>query len=349
MKKYNFVVFADSDGTLRNSNLQVSERTRRIISELEDMGVAVVICTGRPRFQNRKISSSCSASKYMVSSNGADVYDAYNEKSISAIGISDDIIREFYNSANSNNFKLLIGTGDVEFCNIAELNTATQVFLKDGIDSIRGKNIFQCHFSIQGIDKENESWKTDAIEEIKEFIDFADNDKEFEVLLKKMGINGFEELVSLGEEKLIGVIRLIRFYRLKCFLNSILSKYGQQLSIGNLAPEFTDYKETSENPWFTITSKNISKAFGVRKICEYLDVPLSHTVGIGDGYNDRELLASTNISVCMGNGSEEQKKTADIVTKSNDEDGAAIVLEQLKNMLRGRLNIHSLRDIIVDR
>ena len=69
-----------------------------------------------------------------------------------------------------------------------------------------------------------------------------------------------------------------------------------------------------------INPAGISKATGIRKVCEMLDIPHENTFAFGDSANDLEMLAYVAHSIAMGNGTEEVKNTAEYVTRSVDED-----------------------------
>lgn len=77
-----------------------------------------------------------------------------------------------------------------------------------------------------------------------------------------------------------------------------------------------------------INPAGISKATGIRKVCEMLDIPHENTFAFGDSANDLEMLAYVAHSIAMGNGTEEVKNTAEYVTHSVDEDG---ILHGLKH------------------
>lgn len=70
-----------------------------------------------------------------------------------------------------------------------------------------------------------------------------------------------------------------------------------------------------------VIEKIVSKAEGLRRLCEYLGIPLSQTVAFGDSMNDYEILQMAGTGIAMGNGREELKQAADYVTDRIDEDG----------------------------
>ncbi|MBR3848650.1 MAG: HAD hydrolase family protein, partial [Oscillospiraceae bacterium] len=67
-------------------------------------------------------------------------------------------------------------------------------------------------------------------------------------------------------------------------------------------------------------------------LAEYWGIPISEVVAFGDSPNDIEMLSAAGFSVAMGNAVEVVKKTADFVTKTNDDLGITYALEHIKNI-----------------
>ena len=53
------------------------------------------------------------------------------------------------------------------------------------------------------------------------------------------------------------------------------------------------------------------------------------TVAFGDGENDISMLQSAGYSIVMGNASDKVKEHADLITKSNNEDGVAYAIKTI--------------------
>lgn len=64
-----------------------------------------------------------------------------------------------------------------------------------------------------------------------------------------------------------------------------------------------------------------SKAKGIEKIVEVLDIPKERQYAFGDGLNDLEMLSTITNSVAMGNAEETVKEVAKYVTKSVEDNG----------------------------
>ena len=91
-----------------------------------------------------------------------------------------------------------------------------------------------------------------------------------------------------------------------------------------LAPDF-DLCIQDNNRNGLISAEIINRQFdtgrAVRRVCEYLGVPLKASVAIGDSMNDKEMLETAGLSICMENGSEELKRLADDICPSVQKDG----------------------------
>ena len=70
-----------------------------------------------------------------------------------------------------------------------------------------------------------------------------------------------------------------------------------------------------------VINRKFDKGKGVRKVCEFLQIPLEDTVGFGDSMNDKEMLEAVGVSVCMANGSSKIKELADDVCPAVGQDG----------------------------
>ena len=75
-----YLIAIDSDGTLRHSDGSISSRTKEIIEKLLRKGNIITICTARPRYHTLKMSEEIGINKFLISSNGTEVYDCSNNK-----------------------------------------------------------------------------------------------------------------------------------------------------------------------------------------------------------------------------------------------------------------------------
>lgn len=78
-----------------------------------------------------------------------------------------------------------------------------------------------------------------------------------------------------------------------------------------------------------LINRDFDKGRAIVRVCAYFGVPVSDTIGFGDSMNDLEMIRTTGIGVCMGNGSETLKAQSDKVCPPVDRDGLAAAFREL--------------------
>lgn len=74
---------------------------------------------------------------------------------------------------------------------------------------------------------------------------------------------------------------------------------------------------------------NATKANGLRWLGEYLGIRPEQVVVFGDNLNDIDMLEWAGLGVAMGNALPEVQAAADLVTADRDNDGIAVIIEDL--------------------
>lgn len=91
---------------------------------------------------------------------------------------------------------------------------------------------------------------------------------------------------------------------------------------------YDDYTMLHSMPFFfEFLNKKASKGRAIRDLANLLDIKQAEIMAIGDNENDLDMLAYAGIGVAMANASENAKKAANVITKSNDEQGVAYAVE----------------------
>lgn len=88
-----------------------------------------------------------------------------------------------------------------------------------------------------------------------------------------------------------------------------------------------DYIHNIEEKSFEFYSKSNTKATGILKALEYLNIPIENSYAFGDGKNDIEMLSTVGCGIAMGNASDEVKGYAKKVTDTVHNDGIALEIE----------------------
>jgi Cof subfamily protein (haloacid dehalogenase superfamily) len=80
--------------------------------------------------------------------------------------------------------------------------------------------------------------------------------------------------------------------------------------------------------WLDLSPVGVTKASGLARVCEALDIPAADVLAIGDGRNDVEMLRWAGRGVAMGQSIDVVKQAADAVTADVQDDGVAQELQR---------------------
>ena len=78
-----------------------------------------------------------------------------------------------------------------------------------------------------------------------------------------------------------------------------------------------------------VNAPEANKGSALMVLCEQLGIDRMESMAFGDGTNDITMIREAGIGVAMANAASEVLAVADRVTASNDEDGVALVIEEL--------------------
>lgn len=129
--------------------------------------------------------------------------------------------------------------------------------------------------------------------------------------------NGLENLGEIGIKvhKLILLAEEIELERVRPLLNEFM---GHTVSLTKAVPGMLE-----------VLPLGSSKGEGVSVLLEHIGVLPENVMAFGDGENDVEMFSLVQIGVAVENAKTVLKNVAQALTKSNDDDGVAEVLELL--------------------
>ncbi len=92
--------------------------------------------------------------------------------------------------------------------------------------------------------------------------------------------------------------------------------------LSELLKEIIDVNELKlylvENPdSVDILQEGVNKATGIKQVCKWIGIEMTNVIGVGDSYNDKEMLEEVGFSVTLANGKQEIKE----LVKSKGENG----------------------------
>lgn len=93
--------------------------------------------------------------------------------------------------------------------------------------------------------------------------------------------------------------------------------------------EACNIMETDGNKLIEIVAKGVSKFHAIEKVVQRMGISIQEVIAFGDDHNDLEIIEGVGLGVAMGNAVDRVKKQADRITCTNEEDGVAMILEEV--------------------
>ena len=310
-------MFIDSEGTLRDEKRTIKKDVISMFDTLKENGIYVVVTSGLPRFMVRNIKNQSHASHFIISSNGADIYNLDNKKSIKSYYLDRYLVYSLWKEYKEK-FNIILGVGDYEYSSSPCDYSKNSIILDE--NNIQN-DFYQCHISQKQVNQ-NES----AINELNSIKkNFSDK---IEVLI---GEDLFHKLCyhisELTDNEIARILRAGRFLELVTIKETIMDEYNNLISIGNQCADFTEYNPNGEIPWFSINNIEATKGNGVKRLCEYLDVPKNQRMAIGNDYNDRTMIDAVGIFACPSNSNSHLLSESNYVY--DERDGISKVLRKV--------------------
>ncbi len=251
------MIFIDIDGTLYNSEKQVTEYTKNVLNKVKNKGIYVVLCSGRPNKDVREISKDVDASKYVISSNGAFVYNYVDDIDIFESVMEKENLEKMWTLCeNEKKWELIIESKEQVYINELIFRRRPERFIKiDKIDDISNKKIFQMVINIEEsgeynkvkeiLEKERKIWTPNyGVGEKCSFFDI--NNKDID---KGIGIQHLIKNLGIKKEETIGFGDGINDYEM-------FRECGTGVAMGNAKEEL---KNTADYITFTNDEDGVAK------------------------------------------------------------------------------------------
>ncbi len=92
----------------------------------------------------------------------------------------------------------------------------------------------------------------------------------------------------------------------------------------------SDTDNKSDRKWLVVHPKGMNKFETLKALCSKLNISVDEVIFFGDSTNDLSIISQVGLGVAMENALNEVKEQAKKVTLSNDNEGIAYFLENLK-------------------
>ena len=279
------LVAIDLDGTLLDSYGEVSEQNRNTIKQITNQGIYVVLSSGRTISSVKNLANELGADKYIISGNGAVLYDVQK----------DEII---YN-------KFLTKKQVLEIAEICEANSIFYNVYSE--EEIITKSLnYNVLFYHKENAKKNEEKRTNIniVDDIKKYIENSENENYLKI--------------TICEENKVVFNSIIRKIKQMQNLDILDTAYMSRKIIKNgtnKVPISYYYTE--------ITNQNVNKWSALEFLIEKLGIKSEEVMAIGDNINDKEMIVNSGLGVIMNNSSPLMKAISDVIVSDNNSSGVA--------------------------
>ena len=270
------LVEIDLDGTLLNSYGEVSEYTKKIINDVQQKGVEIMIASGRPIDSIKTIAEEINSTKYFIAGNGAIIYDIQK----------DEVIYEKYIP------KLKV----IEIAKICQQNNISfNIYTEDKIITQDLK------YNVLYYYKENlkkDANKITTIMKVDNILEYVKNDEN----LKCLKITVCDENQTIFKS-IIRRLRAVENIDVMDVSHMSRKVFKQGTEDVNIEYFYTEISSTQVNKWQAI-----------KYLLPILQVNPEEVIAIGDNINDKEMIEYAGLGVCMGQSTPVIKEISDMIT-----------------------------------
>lgn len=273
----------DLDGTLLNSYGEVSDNTKNALRKVVNQGTEVVLASGRPISSTKTLALELGVDNYLISGNGAIVYDIKNEEIIYDKFLNKEQVLKIAKICEANSIFYNIYTEDEVISE--SLNYNVLFYHKENLKKIEGK---RTHINI--------------VQDIVKYIEEHEIDRFLKVTVCDESRMIFNSIIrKLKEIDNIDILDVEHMSKKK------IKSGTEDVSI--------EYHYTE------ITNKNVNKWTAIEFLMERLNISREDVVAIGDNVNDKEMLVNAGLGIVMGNSNPQIKEIGDKVVADNNSEG----------------------------
>jgi len=138
-----YIIAIDSDGTLRKTDGTISDFTKLAIKKQIEKENIIVVCTARPRYHTQKISNEVGANRFMISSNGSEIYDVQKQKIIWAKYIDKQSCKLLFDYAMLNNIRIMFVLDNIEYVTQFTRNDNQVLLTEDNFSEVINNKVKQ--------------------------------------------------------------------------------------------------------------------------------------------------------------------------------------------------------------
>ena len=288
------LVAIDLDGTLLNSYGEVSENTKEEIKKAIENGVEVVLASGRPISSVEDLANELQANHYLISGNGAIVYDMHKKEVVYDRFLSKEQVLNIVKICEENSI----------YYNIY---TENEVLTK----SLNYNTLF--YYSENTHKQEEKRTNINILTDVYDYILKSNNQKYLKVTVCDQSQIIFASII-----KKLRTINDIDVLDVAHMSKKIIKAGTEEVLV--------------EYCYTEITNKNVNKWTALEYIMKEKNIDRSEVVAIGDNINDKEMIEEAGLGVAMGNSTPAIKEVANVEVGTNNEEGVRETFQKYINV-----------------
>lgn len=137
------IAFIDIDGTLSNTKKQITVETKLAIKNARKNGLFVILCSGRGNDYVCNYSKLTNASQFVISCNGAIIFDYKQNNIIYQSKINFEQIKLIWNYCLENYIQCILNGKDKRYCNNIHYVKESNKKLISNINDLANEDIYQ--------------------------------------------------------------------------------------------------------------------------------------------------------------------------------------------------------------
>lgn len=279
------LIAIDIDGTLLNSYGEVSKENKDTIKMAIDKNIDIVLASGRMPKAVLPIANEICANKYLISGNGAAIYDIEKDETIYSNYMTKEKVLEIIDICEKNSMFYNVYTND--FILTKSLNYNILFYHNENKKNPEDKKI-----------------KINVTNDIYNYIKNYDGND-----LLKITICDSDKMIFNSIINKLKTLRDIDVLEVAHMSKKIIKHGTEDVEISYFYTE--------------ISNRNVNKWTAIEALIERLGIKSEEVMAIGDNINDKEMVENAGIGIVTGNSSPFMKEIANEVVATNNENGVA--------------------------
>lgn len=286
------LIAIDLDGTLLNSNGVISNETKKILRQILDKNIKIVLTSGRMIDSIKSISEEIGRQKYLIAGNGAIVYDIENHQILYKNFLKKEKVLDVIKICEENSI----------YYNIYTENEVLTPALKYNVLYYHKENSNR---------EEKDRTKINIITNMYEYVQNSERDD-------------YLKITICDEDKMIfnSIIRRIKQ------IKDVDVLEVEHMSRKNIM-QGTETIELNYS-YTEVSAQNVDKWEAINYILGQEQIKKEEVIAIGDNINDKKMIENAGLGIAMKDSTPIVTEIADIVTEeTNNSDGVAKALNKI--------------------